>query len=109
MRLLHIADWHLGRVTYNTPRAEDHAGARAETAAIAREFRPHLIIHSGDVWDGIRPGYPDLHRGIAALQELGALAPTVVICGNHDAPSLFDLFNRVAGAGSRVRFVPHAL
>ena len=91
MRLLHISDWHLGRATYNVSRAPDHDRVLAETVLLARETRPHLIVHSGDVWDAVRPAYSDLQRGLDALKELGALAPTVVLLGNHDSPHLFDL------------------
>jgi len=108
VRLLHISDWHLGRVTYNHSRAEDHDTVLDETVAIARETKPNLIVHSGDVWDSVRPSYPELARGLDALKELGAIAPTVVLCGNHDSPALFDLLNRIVAPELRLRFIPQA-
>jgi exonuclease SbcD len=36
------------------------------------------------------------------------VAPTVVICGNHDAPALFSLLDRLLGSESRLRFVDRA-
>ena len=91
MRLLHVSDWHLGRVLYNTARTSDHAEVLDEIENIAREFKPHLIIHSGDVWDLIRPAYVDLRSGIERLSALAGVAPVVVLCGNHDSPLLFHL------------------
>ena len=35
MRLLHVSDWHLGRETYNTSRAEDHDVVIGEIIAYA--------------------------------------------------------------------------
>jgi DNA repair protein SbcD/Mre11 len=105
VRLLHTADWHLGRTTYGEPRASDHDAVLAEILALARAERPDLILHSGDLFDAVRPAYPDLHRGVGALQELAAVAPVVVICGNHDSPALFRLFNRLLGERLPLRFV----
>ena len=108
MRLLHISDWHLGRATYNVPRAPDHDRVLAEIVALAGASRPHLIVHSGDVWDAVRPAYTDLQRGLDALKELGAIAPTVVLLGNHDSPHLFDLLQGIIGREFGVTFVSRA-
>jgi exonuclease SbcD len=101
VRLLHISDWHLGRETGGHTRAPDHDAVIAEISALVTEHKPDLVLHTGDLFDVARPGVEDMHRGIAALQELAALAPTVVISGNHDSPALFRLFDRIlSGPGS---------
>lgn len=108
MRLLHTADWHLGRSLIGHPRGEDIRAAIEEVVDIARAERPDLVVHAGDLFDGLRPGYDDLRWGVDALRELAAVAPTIVIAGNHDAPALFSLLDRLLGAGSRLRFVDRA-
>ncbi len=108
MRLLHISDWHLGRMTYRYSRAPDHEAVLEETIGYARALRPHLILHTGDLFDAFRPGYAEMARGIDALQELAAIAPVVVVAGNHDSPALFRLFNQLLGEGSRIRFIDQA-
>lgn len=108
MKLLHVSDWHLGRETYNTSRAEDHDAVISEMIAYAREHKPDLIVHTGDLFDAVRPAYPEMARGVSALQELAVTAPVVVICGNHDSPALFALFDQLIGSDSRVRFVSRA-
>jgi exonuclease SbcD len=108
VRLLHISDWHLGRTTYNTSRAEDHDAVIGEILAYAREHRPDLIIHTGDLFDVVRPAYQDMARGIDALQELAVVAPVVVLCGNHDSPALFDLFSQLIGPASPIHFASRA-
>jgi exonuclease SbcD len=108
MKLLHISDWHLGRVTYRCPRTPDHESVLEEVIELARDVRPHLICHTGDVFDGLRPGYPEMTRAIDALEELAAVAPVVVIAGNHDSPALFRLFNRLQGGIRRIHFVDQA-
>src|SRR5919197_407846 len=51
MRLLHVSDWHIGRQTYRCSRVPDHEGALGEIVELAREARPHLVLHTGDVFD----------------------------------------------------------
>jgi exonuclease SbcD len=108
MRLLHTSDWHLGRTTYNVARRPDHLAVHAETVAIAREFRPDLILHTGDLFDATAPAFDDMRLGIEMLDELAAIAPVVVLAGNHDSPKLFSVFSLLRGAQSRIRFVDRA-
>jgi exonuclease SbcD len=108
MKLLHVSDWHLGRTTYNASRAEDHDVVIGEMLAHAREHQPDLIVHTGDLFDVVRPAYQDMARAVDALQELAVVAPAVVLCGNHDSPALFDLFGQLIGPGSPVHFVSRA-
>ncbi|TML56751.1 MAG: exonuclease subunit SbcD [Actinobacteria bacterium] len=105
MRLLHVSDWHVGRQTYRCSRVSDHEAALGEIVELAREARPHLVLHTGDVFDGFRPGYAEMAFAVEALEELAALAPVVVVAGNHDSPALFRLFDRLQGADPRIRFV----
>lgn len=108
MKLLHVSDWHLGRTTYNVSRAPDHDAVLAEILRYAQEHRPDLILHTGDLFDAVRPAYADMARGITALQDLAVVAPVVVLCGNHDSPALFDLLAQLVGSTSRVHFVSKA-
>jgi DNA repair protein SbcD/Mre11 len=105
VRLLHVADWHLGRTTYNQSRQADHEAVLAEILGIAKEHKPHLIVHAGDLYDSARPAYHDMQLGIDALRELAAIAPVVVVRGNHDSAALFRVFSLLLGDGSRIHFV----
>ena len=109
MRLLHTADWHIGRALMGHARDEDIRAAVEEVIGIARAERPDVIVHAGDVFDGPRPAYQDLRWGVDALRELASVAPTIVLAGNHDAPALFDLLDRLLGPDPRLRFVARAL
>lgn len=108
MKLLHVSDWHLGRTTYNVSRSDDHDKVLAEMVDLARHEKPDLIVHTGDLFESIRPAYEDMDRGVRALQALAETAPVVVLCGNHDSPALFLLFNKLLGEDSRIRFVDKA-
>lgn len=105
MRLLHLSDWHLGRVTGRVSRARDHDAAIAQTLDVARDARPDLVLHTGDLFDAVRPGYEDMIRAVDALRALAEAAPVLVVCGNHDSPSLFRVFAALHGGGGRIVFV----
>jgi exonuclease SbcD len=109
MRLLHTADWHIGRMTMGVSRKSDLQLAVQEVITIAREDKPDLIIHAGDLFDAIRPGWDDLQWGVDALRQLAAIAPTIVICGNHDSPVLFQFLGSLLPRSSNLRFIPKAL
>ncbi len=97
MRLLHVSDWHIGRILYKEPRAQDHDAVLAEIRAIAAHARPHLILHTGDLFETARPAVEDMQRAFSALRELAVIAPVLVLAGNHDSPALFRLFNSLLG------------
>lgn len=105
MRVLHVSDWHLGRVTYIEPRAVDHDTVLNEIIAVARSEKPDLIVHSGDLFDHARPSYPDMSKATTVLKELAAIAPVVVVCGNHDSPLLFQFLTLALGPDSGIHFI----
>ncbi|WP_405785694.1 exonuclease SbcCD subunit D [Streptomyces sp. NBC_01367] len=96
-RLLHTSDWHLGHTFHGHPRNEDFDAVLAEIVAIAHESRPDLIVHSGDLFHSSRPTGRDLIRAMRSLAELAAVAPTVVVAGNHDSPTYFEFFDLMTG------------
>lgn len=117
MRLMHTSDWHLGRAVFRHSRDDDFDAVLAEIIGIARQERPDLIIHSGDLFDSVRPATAELRRAVQALQELAVIAPTVVLAGNHDSPALLKVLDMVAngfnsaaepGAARRITFVDRA-
>jgi DNA repair protein SbcD/Mre11 len=109
MRLLHTSDWHLGRTVGQRPRDGDFDAVLGEITGIARDTHPDLIVHSGDLFDSYRPGAPDLARCLHALRDLSAVAPVVVVAGNHDSPALIDALDFAVsafGAGDAPGDVP---
>jgi DNA repair protein SbcD/Mre11 len=117
MRLLHTSDWHLGRtVRQRWSRDADFDAVLAEITGIARDARPDLIVHSGDLFDSFRPAASDLARCLHALGDLSEVAPVMVVAGNHDSPVLLEAlefavtaFGTRTGSGvPRVRFIARA-
>lgn len=116
MKLLHTSDWHLGNAVYgNHDRYADFQAVLSEIGEIARDTRPDLILHTGDLFDRAQPAAPYLALGVQALLDLAKVAPTVVVRGNHDSEAMlrsFDLLvNELAaadGSPGRLRFVTTA-
>src|SRR6185312_7489684 len=89
MRILHTADWHVGRRLGRHDRTPEMRAALDEVAAIAEREQVDLVIVSGDVFDRAAPPVEALSLGLGALLRLAEGRP-VVVAGNHDAPELFE-------------------
>lgn len=110
-RILHVSDWHLGRQIYRRSRDDDFDAVLAEIIEIARAAEPDLIVHSGDLFDVVVPPIDALGRGLNALRELQAVAPILVVAGNHDGARALRFLDKIengfggdTGPG-RIRFV----
>jgi exonuclease SbcD len=97
-------------------RDDDFDAVLAEITGIARDARPDLIVHSGDLFDSYRPGAPDILRCLRVLRDLSDVAPVVVLAGNHDSPVLLETLDFAVsfwtgdaeGGLRRLRFVARA-
>lgn len=96
MKLLHMSDTHVGHAAYSrlTPdglnqREEDFFKAFSAAIDVAIERRVDVVLHSGDLFDTVRPTNRALSHVLSELQRLAvARIPFVVISGNHEAPRL---------------------
>ena len=87
MRLLHTADWHVGKTLARRPRLDEAASALGEVVAIARDEKADAVIVAGDIYEHLAPS-PEaeeiVFETLLALEKAGI--PVVLIPGNHDAP-----------------------
>lgn len=88
MRILHTADWHLGKWLHGQSLLEDQAFILEQILAVARDQRPDAVVLAGDVYDRSVPPAPAVELFSATLDrfhhELGI--PLLFIAGNHDSP-----------------------
>ncbi|MGM0796604.1 MAG: exonuclease subunit SbcD [Bacillota bacterium] len=88
MRILHTADWHLGKTLEGRSRLSEQAEVLEELNTIVKEENIDAVIMAGDVFDTVNP--PALaeqlyYESLSALSD-GGKRPVVVIAGNHDNP-----------------------
>jgi exonuclease SbcD len=91
LRLLHTADWHLGRRFPSFPEEGQKKLSRARMDVVAtildvaRRNAINAVLCAGDIFDDPDPS-PDFWEGLArAFQSRGAQhAPVFLVPGNHD-------------------------
>lgn len=86
MRVLHTADWHLGRVYHGVSLLEDQAAILDQLPAVIRDARPDAVIVAGDLYDRSVPPGDAVRLLDETLTRLvcGCRIPVIVIAGNHD-------------------------
>ncbi|WP_417069096.1 exonuclease SbcCD subunit D [Niveibacterium terrae] len=87
MRLLHTADWHLGRIFNAHSLIEDQAHLLREFVARVRDIKPDAVLIAGDVYDRAVPPADAVALLDETLSDIvqGLGVPVVMIAGNHDS------------------------
>jgi DNA repair exonuclease SbcCD nuclease subunit len=125
MKLVHIADLHLG---YRQYQRQTPSGLNQREADIAKSFRtaidkiieirPDVVLVAGDVFHSVRPTNPAIIHAWLQFSRLREMLPDtdiVMVSGNHDNPrtretgSILRLFTSlgiqvVEGESKNVRF-----
>ena len=88
MRILHTADWHLGRLFYNEHLTTDQAHVlEHQFFSVLKDENIDLVVLSGDVFDRSVPPIEAIELWDSVLHRLAFTEkiPMVVISGNHDS------------------------
>ncbi|GGC11979.1 metallophosphoesterase family protein [Dyadobacter sediminis] len=98
MKILHTADWHIGKKLDNHSRLDEQRLVLDEICAIAEQEMVDAVIVAGDLFDNFNPSseatellYSTLHR----LSANGSRA-VVAIAGNHDSPERIQVPDALA-------------
>lgn len=88
MRILHTADWHLGRTLEGRSRQGEQEAFVDELCDIVRREAVDLVLIAGDVYDSVNPPSAAEKLFYDALSRLseGGRRHVAVIAGNHDSP-----------------------
>ena len=101
MKIIHIADTHLGYSAYRkitkegiNQRELDIYDSFKRCIDYILESKPDIVIHAGDLFDSVRP----TNRAISiALKQIIRLSlkkiPFIVVSGNHETPKLKETGN----------------
>src|SRR5258708_1430314 len=88
MRILHTADWHLGRVFFQESLLDDQARLLEQVMRGVKESNADVLIVAGDIFDRPNPKREAVALFDDFLTEVYRDTDTaiVAIAGNHDAP-----------------------
>ncbi len=87
MKILHTADWHVGKTLRGRSRADEHRAVLDEIVGIAESEAVDLVLVAGDQFDRAVPSPESEQIVYDALLRLARTgAHVVVIAGNHDNP-----------------------
>ncbi|WP_223606757.1 exonuclease subunit SbcD [Chryseobacterium sp. OSA05B] len=92
MKILHTADWHLGKRLDRFSRLEEQISAMEEIITTADEEDVDLILVAGDLFDNFTPGVEAAELFYKTLKRLSqnGKRPVIAISGNHDSPNLIN-------------------
>ena len=92
MKILHTADWHLGKRLDRFSRLEEQILVMDEIVMIADEQNVDLVLIAGDLFDNFNPSVEAIELFYKTLKRLSrnGKRPVIAISGNHDSPSLID-------------------
>lgn len=92
MKILHTADWHLGKRLDRFSRLEEQILVMDEIVQIADEQNVDLVLIAGDLFDNFNPSVEAIELFYKTLKRLSlnGKRPVIAISGNHDSPSLID-------------------
>ncbi|MDH5036039.1 metallophosphoesterase family protein [Chryseobacterium cucumeris] len=92
MKILHTADWHLGKRLDRFSRLEEQVLVMNEIVQIADEQNVDMVLIAGDLFDNFNPGVEAAELFYKTLKRLSlnGKRPVIAISGNHDSPSLIN-------------------
>lgn len=92
MKILHTADWHLGKKLDRFSRLEEQILVMEEIITIADDEHADLILIAGDLFDNFNPAVEAVELFYKTLKRLSqnGKRPVIAISGNHDSPNLIN-------------------
>lgn len=91
MKILHTADWHVGKVLKNQPRYDEHRAVLADLVRIAEAEDVDVVIVAGDLFETSTPSPQSQSLVMGTLLQLSADGRQVIaLAGNHDNQELVD-------------------
>jgi exonuclease SbcD len=99
MKILHTADWHVGKVLKNQPRIDEQKAVLRDIVRVANDEDVDLVIVAGDLFETSAPNPPAQGLVMNTLMALrGEGRQVVVLAGNHDSARLVhEVYRPVLG------------
>jgi exonuclease SbcD len=98
MRILHTADWHLGKNLEGISRLEEQEAFLRDFEQLVEEKEIDLLIIAGDVYDSYNPPARAEHLFYETLKRLCKNGERIIliVSGNHDNPERLVAANPLA-------------
>ncbi|EIM75418.1 nuclease SbcCD subunit D [Nitritalea halalkaliphila LW7] len=92
LKILHTADWHLGKRLQEFSRLEEQRAVCEELIQRAEEQDVDLILLAGDIFDTFNPNHEAVELLYRTLRRLskGGQRPIIAISGNHDSTQFIE-------------------
>ena len=92
IKILHTADWHLGKKLDHFSRIEEQRFVLNEICDIADFHNVDLVVVAGDLFDTFNPPVEAVDLFYKTLKRLtnNGKRPVIAIAGNHDSPDRID-------------------
>lgn len=91
MRILHTADWHLGKKLHKHDLSQDHEKFIAWLLELIKERNVELLLISGDIFDLANPSSEArtlYYQSLVKISETGCRI--ILTGGNHDSPAVLN-------------------
>src|SRR5699024_3536555 len=98
MRILHTADWHLGKRLDFFSRLDEQGRVLDEIIHHAQTKKVDMVLIAGDLYDTFNPpneAVELLYKSLKKLAQNGTV-PVVAIAGNHDSPDRVNVADVLA-------------
>jgi exonuclease SbcD len=92
LKILHTADWHLGKRLQEFPRIEEQKLVLDEICQIADKQQVDLVLLAGDIFDSFNPAHEAVELLYKTLRRLSKNGnrPIIAISGNHDSSQFVE-------------------
>jgi exonuclease SbcD len=95
MKILHTADWHLGKLLKTASRLQDQRFVLEQIVQAIIAEKPDVMLLAGDIYDRSVPPSPAVELFdeymFRIVQELET--PVIAIAGNHDSAERIDCYS----------------
>ncbi|MBP3943789.1 exonuclease subunit SbcD [Sphingobacteriaceae bacterium WQ 2009] len=100
LKILHTADWHLGKRLDYFSRLQEQREVLQEICELADEQQADIVLIAGDLFDNFNPAIEAVELLYKTLKRLtnNGRRPVIAIAGNHDSPDRLDATDPLARA-----------
>ena len=96
MRIIHTADWHLGKTLKSQSLLDDQIYILNELLKLIDDVKPDALIIAGDVYDRNIPPVDAINLFDETVYEIiGRKIPVLCISGNHDSAPRLNFGSRL--------------